>query len=505
MDVLQQLLYGFEVVLTPENLMAALIGCLAGTMVGVLPGLGPTAGAAVLLPLTFTMGPVAGLIMIASIYYGVQYGGSLTSVLLNIPGETSSIMTTIDGYQLTRQGRAGAALFIVTIGSFIAATISVILVSFIGPPVASFAMGFGPPEFLALAVVGLLFLVRIMGGSLASGLIPMVIGLALGTIGMDAVSGTSRLQFGIPALAAGMDVVAVAVGVFGIAEVMRLVADEGRLPRAQKVRMRDLRPSREELRRSWAPWGRGTITGFIFGLLPGPGPTISTFISYKLEKVFSKNRHLLGKGAIEGVASPEAANNAAATSGMIPLLALGMPFTPVLALMVAAMMVQGVTPGPLLATQRPDIFWGVIASMYIGNVVLVVLNLPLIGVWVRLLQVPRSLLVPVITVVSIVGTYALNSSMLDVMVLLVAGVLGYVLTNYGYHLAPLALGLILGPFAERYLREGLFISQGDLTYFFTSPIAMGLWILLVGGLVLQTTMGARARRQGRELVEVVAE
>lgn len=505
MEVLNQLAYGFQVVLTPENLIAALIGCLAGTMVGVLPGLGPTAGAAVLLPLTFTLGPVAGLIMIASIYYGVQYGGSLTSVLLNIPGETSSVMTTIDGYQLTRRGRGGAALFIVTIGSFIAATVSVILVTFIGPPIASFAIKFGPPEFLALAVIGLVFLVRIMGGNLSSGLIPMVIGLGMGTIGMDAVSGTNRLEFGVPALAAGLDVVAVAVGVFGIAEVMRLVADHGRLPKARKVRLRELRPSRDELRRSWAPWGRGTLTGFVFGLLPGPGPTLSTFVAYRLERIFSRNRDELGKGAIEGVASPEAANNAAATSGMVPLLALGMPFTPVLALMVAAMMIQGVTPGPLLAQQHPDIFWGVIASMYIGNVVLVILNLPMIGIWVRLLQIPRSVLVPLITIVSIVGTYALNSSMLDVVTLIVAGVIGFVLTNFGYHLAPLALGLILGPFAERYLREGLYISQGDLSYFFTSSIASVLWTVLVLGLVAQTVFSIRARRSGRELMEVVAE
>lgn len=505
MDVLQQLVYGFEVVLTPENLIAALIGCLAGTIVGVLPGLGPTAGAAVLLPLTFTLGPVAGLIMIAAIYYGVQYGGSLTSVLLNIPGETSSVMTTVDGYQMTRQGRAGAALFIMTIGSFIAATVAVILVTFIGPPIAEFAIEFGPPEFLALAVVGLVFLVRIMGGSLVSGLIPMVIGLALGTIGMDAVSGTNRLEFGVPALAQGIDVVAVAVGVFGIAEVMRLVIGDGRLPTIKKVRMRELRPTRDDLRRSWAPWGRGTLTGFIFGLLPGPGPTVSTFVAYKFERIFSRNRDKLGTGAIEGVAAPEAANNAAATSGMVPLLALGIPFTPVLALMVAAMMIQGVTPGPLLSVQHPEIFWGVIASMYIGNVVLVILNLPLIGLWVRLLQVPHSILVSVITVVSIAGTYALNSSMLDVCVLVIAGVLGYVLTNFGYHLAPLALGLILGPFAERYLREGLFISQGDLSYFFTSPIAMALWAFLALGLLLQTVLGIRARRSGRALVEMVSE
>lgn len=505
MDIFQQLLFGFEVVLTPENLAAALIGCVAGTLVGVLPGLGPTAGAAILLPLTFTLGPVAGLIMIAAIYYGVQYGGSLTSVLLNIPGETSSVMTTIDGYQMTRQGRAGAALFIMTIGSFIAATIAVVLVTFIGPPIAELAIKFAAPEFLALAVVGLVFLVRVMGGSLVSGLVPMVIGLALGAVGLDAVSGTNRLLFGVPELSQGINIVAVAVGVFGVAEVMRLVADSDRLPKAQKIPLRDLRPSRDDLRRSWAPWGRGTTTGFIFGLLPGPGPTVSTFVSYRLERTFSKNRDQLGKGAIEGVAAPEAANNAAATSGMVPLLALGIPFTPVLALMVAAMMVQGVTPGPLLSVQHPDIFWGVIASMYIGNVVLVVLNLPLIGIWVKVLQIPRPILVSTITVVSIAGTFALNSSMLDVWVLLVAGAVGYVLTNLGYHLAPLALGLILGPFAERYLREGLFISQGDLTYFVTSPIAAVLWGFLILGVAAQTIFAARARRAGRVLVEVTDE
>ncbi|TCP54257.1 putative tricarboxylic transport membrane protein [Tamaricihabitans halophyticus] len=489
------LLYGLQVAFTLQNLLAAFAGTFAGTLIGVLPGLGPTAGAAILLPLTFTLDPVAALIMIAGIYYGSQYGGSTTAILLNIPGESSSVVTTFDGYKLTQKGRAGATLTIITIGSFISGTVAVVLVTLFGPPAASLALQFGAADFFALVVAGLVVLARVMGGRLSNGLIPLAIGLIAGTVGFDEISGAPRFTFGSTELAQGISVVAVAVGVFGLAELMRTVVNPGQAPTVRKVRIADLVPTKAEWRRSLAPWGRGGIIGFVLGLLPGAAPTMSTFVSYKVEKSVAKNRAEIGTGAIEGVAGPEAANNAAATAGIVPLLSLGIPFTAPLALMVAAMMIQGVTPGPLLVDQHPDVFWGVIASMYIGNVLLVILNLPLIGVWVRILMVPSGVLVAIIVVIALAGTYALNNSMLDVYVLLGAGVVGYFLNRTGFHLAPMAVGLILGPFAEKYFREGLTVAQGDLGYFVDSPFAIVLLAATALYLVVPALAGLVRRRR----------
>ena len=474
-DVVNGLMHGFAVAITPGNLLAALIGVLIGTAIGVLPGLGPVAGAALVLPFTYTLGPVAAVIMIAGIYYGGMYGGSTTSVLLNVPGETSSIVTTLDGYKRTLKGRAGPTLFIMAIGSFIAATVSITLVAFFTPSLADFGLVFGPAEFFAIMVCGLIAMARISGGSLMSSLFPLMIGILLGTIGQEAVTSAYRYTFGTVELAAGVGVVAIAVGLFGLSEVMTMIEDRARAPKIKSVRVRDMMPSREEWRRSWTPWGRGSIIGFAFGLIPGPSAAMSSFASYRVEQKVSKYKHELGHGAIEGVAGPEAANNAAATSSIVPVLALGLPFSATLALILAALQIQGIQPGPLLIEQQPDIFWGVVASMYIGNVLLVILNIPLISVWVSILRVPQYVLLPGILLIATVGAFGENNNMMSVYILAASGALGYVLNKLHFNLAPLILGFILGPLVEKHLREGLFLSSGDPMIFLQSPIALVIY------------------------------
>lgn len=493
MEVIDSLFYGLQVAAQPENILAALIGALAGTVVGVLPGLGPTAGAAILLPLTFSFDPVTGLIMIAAIYYGVQYGGSTTAILLNIAGEANSVPTMRDGYQMTLKGRAGPALSIVTIGSFIAGTASIILVAGFGSGLAHLGMEFGSAEFLAIIVIAIVVLTTALGGSLTSNLLPLLIGMGIGTVGLDPVSAAARFTFGNVTLSQGIEIVAVTVGLFGLVELLELIWNPQRTRKSEKVRLRDLPPSRDELRRSWAPWGRGTAVGFLAGLIPGPAPAVATFTAYRVEKSVSRHRHELGSGAVEGIAAPEAANNAAATSGMIPLLSLGLPFTPALALMMAAMIVQGVTPGPLLVDQHPDIFWGVIASMYVGNIVLVLLNLPMIGVWVAMLRVPRHLLIGAISLLALVGSFVLNQSVLDLWVLIIAGVVGFVLARAEFQLAPVALGMILGPFAEKYTRDTLAVSGGELNSLFSSPLAMSMWIATGAWIVMACCLAIMRR------------
>ena len=495
MDALHGLLYGFGVAITPENLMAALIGCLIGTTIGVIPGLGPVAGAALILPFTYTLGPAAAVIMICGIYYGGMYGGSTTSVLLNVPGETASVVTTIDGYQLTKKGRAGPTLFIMAVGSLIAGTVSVTLVALFAPSLADIGLDFGPAEFFAVMVCGLIMLSRISGGSLISSLFPLVIGLAIGTIGQEQVTSVYRFTFGSLDLASGLPVVAVAIGLFGIAEVLGIVEDSSKAPKVSRVRVRDMFPSREEWRRSWAPWGRGSIIGFVFGLLPGPSAAMSSFASYRAEQKMSKYRREIGHGAIEGVAGPEASNNAAATSGMVPVLSLGLPFSATLALVLSALMIQGIQPGPLLVDQHPDIFWGVIASMYIGNVMLIVLNIPLIGVWVSMLRIPLHILSVAILLVAVVGAFGATNSMLGAYTLLIAGIAGYFLRKLKFNLAPLILGLILGPLIEKHLREGLFLSGGDVTYFVHGMIAPAIYLVMLAVVVVVPIV--RARRRAR--------
>jgi putative tricarboxylic transport membrane protein len=479
MDPISGLLHGLGVVFTLQNLLAAFFGALAGTALGVLPGLGPVAGVAILLPITFTFPPTAGLIMMAGIYYGAQYGGSTTAILVNMPGESSSVVTCIDGYKLTKRGRAGGVLSIVAIGSFIGGTVSVIGVMLFSPALAQLGILFGPAEFFALTAGGLLLLSRISGGSFAAGILPTALGMVLSTIGEEAVTAMNRFTFGFNDLSQGIDLVPLVVGLYGVTEIMFLVERIKSQPLPVPVRLRDMLPTREELRRSWAPFGRGTIVGFIFGLLPGPSATLSSFASYRLEKGVSKYRDEIGEGAIEGVAGPETANNAAATSSMVPLLSLGMPFGAITALMMAAMMVYGVQPGPLLMTDHPGIFWGVIASMLVGNVMLLALNIPMISVWVSLLRIPSHILLTMILLVAVIGAYSVRNSMLDVYVLLFIGVIGYVFRKLDFQLAPLVVGVVLGPLIEKHMREALFMSRGDLLVYISSPIAAVIWILVI--------------------------
>jgi putative tricarboxylic transport membrane protein len=479
MDPISGLLHGLGVVFTFQNLLAAFFGALAGTALGVLPGLGPVAGVAILLPITFTFPPTAGLIMMAGIYYGAQYGGSTTAILVNMPGESSSVVTCIDGYKLTKRGRAGGVLSIVAIGSFIGGTVSVIGVMLFSPALAQLGILFGPAEFFALTAGGLLLLARISGGSFAAGILPMALGMVLSTVGEEAVTAMNRFTFGFNDLSQGFDLVPLVVGLYGITEIMFLVERLKSQPLPVPVRLRDMLPTREEMRRSWAPYGRGTIVGFIFGLLPGPSATLSSFASYRLEKGVSKYRDEIGEGAIEGVAGPETANNAAATSSMVPLLSLGMPFGAITALMMAAMMVYGVQPGPLLMTDHPGIFWGVIASMLIGNVMLLALNIPMISVWVSLLRIPSHILLTMILLIAVIGSYSVRNSIVDVYVLLFIGLIGYVFRKLDFQLAPLVVGVVLGPLIEKHMREALFMSRGDLLVYVSSPIAIGIWILVI--------------------------
>ena len=479
MDPISGLLHGLGVVFTLQNLLAAFFGALAGTALGVLPGLGPVAGVAILLPITFTFPPTAGLIMMAGIYYGAQYGGSTTAILVNMPGESSSVVTCIDGYKLTKRGRAGGVLSIVAIGSFIGGTVSVVGVMLFSPALAQLGILFGPAEFFALTAGGLLLLSRISGGSFAAGILPMALGMVLSTVGEEAVTAMNRFTFGFNDLSQGIDLVPLVVGLYGVTEIMFLVERIKSQPLPVPVRLRDMSPTRAELRRSWAPFGRGTVVGFIFGLLPGPSATLSSFASYRLEKGVSKYRDEIGEGAIEGVAGPETANNAAATSSMVPLLSLGMPFGAITALMMAAMMVYGVQPGPLLMTDHPEIFWGVIASMLVGNVMLLALNIPMISVWVSLLRIPSHILLTMILLVAVIGSYSVRNSMLDVYVLLFIGVIGYVFRKLDFQLAPLVVGVVLGPLIEKHMREALFMSRGDLLVYITSPIAAAIWILVI--------------------------
>jgi putative tricarboxylic transport membrane protein len=489
MGPIDGLLYGLNVVFTTQNLLAAFAGALFGTAIGVLPGLGPIAGCAIIMPVTYAFDPTTGLIMMAGIFYGAMYGGSTTAVLINMPGETASVMTCIDGYKLTKKGRAGATLCIVAVGSFIGATISVIGVMLFAPRLAKFGIMFGPAEFFAMTAGGLLLLTRIEGGTLAAGFFPMTIGLVLSTIGQEAVTAQNRFTFGFNDLSQGIELVALVVGLYGIAEIMSVVDSMHSQVKPIGVRVRDMMPTRTEWRRCWAPFGRGTIVGFFFGLIPGPCATLSSFASYRLEKTVSKNRAEIGEGAIEGVAGPETANNAAATASMVPLLALGIPFAPITALMMATMMVHGVQPGPLLITTHPNIFWGVIVSMYIGNVMLMILNVPLVGVWVSLLRIPQYILLPLIVLIAVIGSYSVNNSMLDLYVLFLLGILGYLLRKLDFHLAPMVVGVVLGPLIEKHLREGLFMSQGDISVFYSSPIAIAIWILV---LIVMTLSSQRA-------------
>jgi len=475
MNSLQGLLYGLSIAATPANLLAAFAGAFAGTAIGVLPGLGPVAGVALILPLTFSLDPTAGLIMMAGIFYGSMYGGSTTAILLNIPGESASVVTAIDGYQLAKKGRAGATLTIVAVGSFVGGTLAVIGVMMFSSYLAKIAILFGPAEFFALTAGGLIVMSRISGGTLASALLPMTLGLMLGTIGQEAVTGETRFTFGLPDLAEGVSLVPVVVGLYGFAELMLLVEDRAHAAnRPESVKMRELLPTRTEWRRAVPSWLRGTSLGFLFGLVPGPAATLASFASYRLEKATSKYAHEIGSGAIEGVAGPEAANNASAAGTLVPLLTLGLPTSATAAMMLAGFQQYGLNPGPLLFAERPDLVWGLIASLFIANCMLLVLNLPLVGLWVRLLAIPQPWLYAGILVFATMGTIAAKPSVVELSMLAGFGVLGFLMRRFDFPIAPVVVGLILGPIAESQLRRALAISLGDPMTLLQSPISATL-------------------------------
>lgn len=495
MNPLEGLLYGLSVSFIPINLFAVLLGVLVGTLIGVLPGIGPVGTIALLLPVTLKMRPETALIMLAGIYYGAMYGGSTTSILLNVPGEAASVPTTIDGYQMARKGRAGAALAVAAVGSFVAGTLGVIGLMLFAPTLAKFALSFGPPEFFAIALLGLCTLSRLSGGPLWQNLLVLALGMTLATVGMDPVSSFPRFTFGLNQLTQGIELVPVVMGLFGIGEVLCVAERAGGLPQVTRVRFRELFPTRAEWKRAWPAIFRGTGVGFVWGLIPGPSPILSAFTSYNLEQRISKHRQEFGQGAIEGVAGPESANNAATEGAMVPMLSLGVPFTPGTAMLLAALMMQGVQPGPLLISERPEVFWGVIGSLYIGNVALLILNLPLVGLWVSMLRIPQSVLVALIILLTLLGAYTINNSMLDLMVLVMMGIVGYVFRKINFDVSPMVLALVLGPMLETTFRQSLYSSRGDPLVFLQRPISAFFLVALLAVLLLPVLQRLFTRRR----------
>jgi len=494
LETLQNLSLGFSVALSPTVLLYAFVGCVIGTLVGVLPGVGPLAGISLLLPVTFGLDATRAIVMLAGIYYGAMYGGSTTSILMRIPGEAASVMTCIDGYAMARKGRAGAALAIAAVGSYVAGTASIVGLMALAPPLAAFALRFGPPEYLALLTLGLLVLAYMSSGSMLKSLAMAALGLLLGMVGIDQMSGYFRFAYGLVELGDGLGVVPVAVGLFGLAEILA-TAGQPTPPGVIQPRFRELLPSRREWRESTLPIARGTVLGFLIGVIPGSAHIISSFVSYALEKRLSRHPDEFGQGAVAGVAGPESANNSATSGAFVPMLALGVPSGPIPAVMLAAMMVHGVAPGPLLIQQQPALFWGFIASMYVGNVVLLILNLPLVGLFVNLLRVPYSYLYPAILVFAILGVYAVNGSVVDVWIMLAMGVLGWVLRKLDFETAPIVLGVVLAPMIELSLRQSLAMSDGRYAIFIERPIAATL--LAVGAVLVLLSLRTFVRR-GRD-------
>ena len=494
MELLANLSVGLETALTLTNLMYCLLGVFLGTLIGVLPGLGPTATIAMLLPITFGLPPVSALIMLAGIYYGSQYGGSTTAILVNLPGEAASVVTALDGYQMAKQGRAGVALATSAVGSFFAGTVSTVLIVLFAPPLAEMALKFGPADYFSLMVLGLVVAVVLARGSLLHALGMVVLGLLLGLIGTDVNSGMARYTFELPELADGIGFVVVAMGMFGIGEIVRNLETEH--TRSVMVKeIKNLMPTKEDWRRIVAPILRGTVLGSFLGLLPGSGSILGSFSAYSLEKKLSKNPEQFGKGAIEGVAGPESANNAGAQTSFIPMLTLGIPSNPVMALMIGAMIIQGIQPGPSVITEQPALFWGIIVSMWIGNLFLLILNLPLIGLWVRLILVPYQYLYPLILVFCAIGVFSLNNNTFDIYMMALFGVLGYVFAKLDCEPAPMLLGFILGPLMEEYLRRALIISRGDAMVFLTRPISATMLVLAVIAMVIVLAPAVRRTRQ----------
>lgn len=475
MDALSGLLYGWSVAARPENLFFVFAGCFLGTLIGVLPGIGPVGAISILLPLTFQMEPAGATIMLAGIYYGVMYGGSTTSILVNVPGETASVVTCLDGYQMARQGRAGPALGIAAFGSFFAGTVGLVGLQLLANPLSRIALKFGPPEYFALILLGFSLITYLSQGSRLKACAMALVGLILSGVGLDPISSQERMTFGMIHLFEGIGVAPLAMGLFGVAEVFRNLGllSSGNVV---KVRISKLFPSRADwLQARWA-MVRGTAVGFLLGILPGGGPVLAAFVAYGLEKRVSKHPERFGRGAIEGVASPESANNAAASTSFIPFLTLGIPPNVVLAVLLGAFMVHGIVPGPLLIRDHPDLFWGLVGSMYLGNVVLVVLNLPLIPLWVQVVRIPGRILYPLVLLFCLVGAFSIQNSIFDIVVMIVFGMVGYLCRQNGYEGAPLILAFVLGPMFEVNFRRSLIMSGGDLSIFFTRPIALGAMI-----------------------------
>jgi len=479
MDVFSGILSGFSIIVQPLNLLYCFLGVLIGTLIGVLPGIGPTGAVAILLPSTLGMGPVPAVAMLAGIFYGCMYGGSTTSILLNIPGEAASVVTCLDGYVMARQGRAGPALGMSAFGSFIGGTLSVLGLMLAAPPLARLAIDFGPPEFFTTVCLGLSLIVYIAAGSIPKALIMALFGISVGCVGMDPLSGDPRFTFGNMDFFDGIGIVPVAMGLFGISEVLINLEKEISSKDIYERKIRGLLPKLKDWTQSALPIVRGTVIGFFLGIVPGSGPMISSFVSYGIEKRCSKHPENFGKGAIEGVAGPETANNASVGGSFIPLLTLGIPPNPVLAILMGALMIHGITPGPLLIERNPEIFWGVIASMYIGNVMLLVLNLPLIGLWIKVLEIPYKFLFPLILLFCLIGAYSLNWNTLDVYVMIVTGIFGYLSKKVGFEGAPLILGFILGPILELSLRQSLLMSKGSFRIFIDRPFCIISIIIII--------------------------
>ncbi|RJG03903.1 tripartite tricarboxylate transporter permease [Noviherbaspirillum sedimenti] len=495
MELLANLGIGFETVFTWTNLLYCLAGVFLGTMIGVLPGLGPTATIAMLLPMTFGLPPVSSLIMLAGIYYGSQYGGSTTAILVNLPGEAGSVVTALDGYQMARNGQAGKALATAAIGSFFAGSVATVLIALFAPPLADMALQFGPPERFSLMVLGLVASIVLAHGSLLHAVAMVVLGLLLGTVGSDIISGTPRFTFDLPELYEARDkFVVIAMGMFGLGEIIRNLEDEHtRSVMVKKIS--GLMPTREDLKRITAPILRGTAIGSVLGILPGSGSIMGAFAAYSIEKKISKNAKNFGKGAIEGVAAPESANNAGAQTSFIPMLTLGIPSNPVMALMIGAMILQGIVPGPSVITDHPSLFWGIIVSMWLGNLFLLVLNLPMIGLWVRMIMVPYHLLFPAILAFCAIGVFSLNNAEFDIYLLALFGLAGYVLAKLGCEPAPLLLGFILGPMLEENLRQAMLKSRGDPSVFFTEPISATMLALAAASMIVVLLPMLRKKRE----------
>jgi putative tricarboxylic transport membrane protein len=501
MDILAHIALGAQTLFTPTNFFFCFLGVLMGTLVGVLPGLGPTAAIALLLPNTFHVTPVTAIIMLAGIYYGAMYGGSTTSILVNIPGEAASVITCLDGYQMARKGRAGPALGIAAFGSFIAGTISVLGLMLVAPPLAKFALAFGPPEYFSLMLMGIVVLIYLASGSILKALMMAVFGLLLGTIGMDAISGTQRLTFGVLELADGIGLIPAIMGLFGVAEVISNVEEEIKRE-IITAKVKNLLPNLKDWKDSFWPIIRGSFLGFFIGILPGPAPVISAFSSYAIEKKLSRYPEKFGTGVIQGVAGPEAANNAATGGAFIPLFTLGIPANSVIAILLGAFMIHGIQPGPMLISKHADLFWGTIMSMYLGNIMLLILNLPLIGLWVKVLKVPYPILFPLILLFCLVGVYSLNYSKVEVALMIGFGIFGYLARKFQFEMAPLVLAIVIGPMMENNLRLSLVISQGDAWVFLQKPISA---VFIVISLVLLISpfipwLGKR-REKLREKVE----